>query len=134
MSETVSLYNRLGGHESILKLIRPFYADVRQHAVLGPIFAAHIPDWPAHLLKITEFWALQTGGESKYRGGFAGAHLSLGLRPEHFQHWLALWEWNSTRQLPPAEAREMIALAHEFGRRLRMITQKSAAFPDVRTK
>lgn len=120
---SASLYARLGGHDGILKLLKPFYIDVRQHAVLGPIFNAHIQDWPSHLDKITEFWALQTGGESKYRGGFAGAHIALGLQPEHFQQWLGLWEFNATRQLPPQEAAEMIALAHEFGRRLFSVTQ-----------
>ena len=52
MSETRSLYERLGGHEGILKLIKPFYADVRQHELLGPIFNSHIQDWSAHLEKI----------------------------------------------------------------------------------
>lgn len=124
MNDTASLYDRLGGHIGILKLIKPFYIDVRQHAVLGPIFDSHIQDWPAHLEKITEFWALQTGGESRYRGGFAGAHMSLGLKPEHFQHWLGLWEFNNARQLPPQEAAEMTALAHEFARRLVAVTQR----------
>ena len=109
------LYERLGGHAGILKLLKPFYIDVQQHTVLGPIFNAHIQDWPAHLDKITEFWALQTGGESRYRGGFAGAHVSLGLQPEHFQQWLGLWEFNNARQLPPKEAAEMTALAYRYG-------------------
>ncbi len=123
MSETRSLYERLGGHDGILKLIKPFYADVRQHELLGPIFNAHIQDWPAHLEKIADFWALQAGGESKYRGGFAGAHMRLGLQPEHFQNWIALWEYNNARSLPPSEAAEMNALAHELGRRLFALTQ-----------
>ncbi len=117
------LYTRLGGHEGILKLITPFYADVRQHSVLGPVFNSHITDWPTHLAKITEFWALQTGGESAYRGGFGAAHLRLGLKPEHFEHWLALWEFNNQRQLGPKEAGEMTALAYELARRLFAITQ-----------
>lgn len=128
MNEAPSLYERLGGHAGILNLLKPFYADVRQHAVLGPVFNAHISDWSSHLTKIAEFWALQAGGPSAYRGGFAGAHIPLGLRPEHFQQWLGLWEWNSTRQLPPREAQETIALAHEFGRRLRTVTQQASAF------
>ena len=118
-----SLYERLGGHEGILKLLKPFYIDIQQHAVLGPIFNSHIEDWPAHLDNITEFWALQAGGPSKYRGGFGAAHISLGLKPEHFQHWLGLWEFNCMRQLPPTEAAEMVALAHEFARRLFAVTQ-----------
>lgn len=123
MSEKRSLYERLGGHDGILKLIKPFYADIRQHQLLGPIFNAHIQDWPAHLEKIADFWALQASGESKYRGGFARAHLGLGLQPEHFQNWLALWENNNARWLQPQEASEMNALAHELGRRLFAMTQ-----------
>jgi hemoglobin len=117
------LYERLGGHEGILKLIKPFYADVRQHEILGPIFNAHIQDWPAHLEKIADFWALQAGGESRYQGGFARAHMGLGLQPGHFQNWIALWEYNNARSLPPQEAAEMNALAHELGRRLFAMTQ-----------
>jgi len=124
MTETTSLYDRLGGHAGILKLIKPFYADVRQHNVIGPIFNAHITDWPAHLEKIADFWALQAGGESKYRGGFAGAHMSLGLQTEHFQHWLGLWELNNARSLAPKEAEEMNALAHRLASRLFMVTQR----------
>ena len=116
-----TLYERLGGHEGILRLLRPFYIDVRQHAVLGPIFNAHIEDWPAHLDKIAEFWARQTGGPSRYGGGFAGAHLSLGIGAEHFEHWLGLWDFNCRRNLATAEAQEMSVLAHEFGRRLKFI-------------
>ena len=118
MNPGASLYDRLGGHAGLLKLIKPFYADIRQHEVLGPIFNAHIQDWPAHLAKITEFWAIQTGGPSQYRGGFAGAHMNLGIQPEHFLHWLRLWEFNNARSLAPQEAAEMNALAQELGRRL----------------
>ena len=123
VNQQPSLYSRLGGHDGILKLVKPFYADVRQHKILGPIFNAQIKDWDAHLAKITDFWALQTGGESKYRGGFARAHMGLVLKPEHFQNWLALWEFNNARSLPPREAAEMNALAHELGRRLFAMTQ-----------
>jgi hemoglobin len=131
VNEATSLYERLGGHEGILKLVKPFYADVRQHAVLGPIFNANIRDWNAHMEKIAEFWALQSGGKSKYGGGFAGAHMSLGLRPEHFQNWLALWEFNNARQLPSREAAEMNELAHRMAGRLMKVTQgrHSALFP-----
>ena len=36
---------------------------------------------------------------------------------------IGLWEFNANRQLPPTEAAEMIALAHEFARRLFSVTQ-----------
>lgn len=125
---TATLYDRLGGHNGILKLITMFYVDVRQHAVLGPIFNTHIHDWPAHLDKIADFWALQSGGPTRYRGGFAGAHLPLGLEAEHFQHWLGLWELNNGRSLAPREAEELNAIAHELGRRLLMVTRQRRPF------
>ena len=118
-----SLYERLGGHDGISTLIKSFYADVRQHAVLGPIFNGAIDDWPAHLEKIAEFWALQTGGPSRYRGGFGAAHIPLELKPDHFQLWLSLWEFNNGRLLAPREAEEMNALAQQFARRLFSLTQ-----------
>lgn len=123
MSEERSLYDRLGGHEGILKLIRPFYMDVRQHALLGPIFNAQVKDWSAHLANITDFWALQTGGKSRYRGGFARAHMGLGLQQEHFDHWLGLWQLNNARELAQPEATEMNNLAHQLAGRLFAVTR-----------
>ncbi|MFD1808309.1 hypothetical protein ACFSHQ_09780 [Gemmobacter lanyuensis] len=32
------------------------YAAVRAHPVLGPVFAHHVTDWPAHEEKISRFW------------------------------------------------------------------------------
>jgi hemoglobin len=113
-----SLFDRVGGQPGLLKLLHAFYADVRQHALLGPIFNAHIKNWNAHIAKIAEFWARQTGGPSTYSGGFAAAHLKLGIEPEHFRHWLALWEFNCRRNLSATEAGEMIALAHSLAERL----------------
>lgn len=118
---TATLYDRIGGESGLAELLRHFYADVRQHAVLGPIFDARIQNWPEHLLKIGEFWALQTGGPSKYRGGFAAAHLPLGIGAEHFGHWLALWDINCQRRLAAPEAADMSALAHQLGERLQRV-------------
>jgi hemoglobin len=131
MNNESSLYQRLGGHDGILKLIKTFYVDARQHAVLGPIFNSQISDWPAHLEKITDFWALQCGGPTRYRGGFAGAHLPLGLQAEHFQHWLGLWELNNGRHLAPREAEELNDRAQELGRRLFTVTQNRRPFADT---
>ena len=115
------LFERIGGKEGIARLLHYFYADVRQHEVLGPIFNAKIHDWPAHLAKIGEFWARQTGGPSRYAGGFGAAHLRLGIQPEHFEHWLTLWDWNCRRHLPPTQAEEMSAIAHRLGSNLKSI-------------
>lgn len=120
--EVETLYKKMGGHDGIRAFIRPFYMDIRQHHLLGPIFNSRIDDWDSHLDKITEFWALQTGGPSQYRGGFAGAHMRLGIQKEHFTEWLKLWDFNCRRQLSEELARPMSGLAHEMAARLSRIT------------
>ncbi len=112
------LYHRIGGHDGLLQLLRHFYADVRQHNVIGPIFNARIQDWPAHVAKIAEFWARVTGGPSTYTGQMPARHLGLGLAPEHFAAWLELWDFNCRRRLAAPEADAMSRLAHEIGERL----------------
>ncbi|MGJ8653397.1 MAG: truncated hemoglobin [Opitutaceae bacterium] len=47
-----TIFERIGGRAELLHLLRHFYADVRQHELLGPIFNAHIKDWPAHHEKL----------------------------------------------------------------------------------
>jgi hemoglobin len=116
-----ALYERLGGHEGLAELLRHFYADVRQHQILGPIFNSRIQDWPAHLAEIAEFWARQTGGPSTYAGGFASAHLPIGIQPEHLRLWLELWDFNCRRHLAAPEADDMSALAHRIGEQLQRI-------------
>jgi hemoglobin len=126
-AEGASLYQRVGGHEGIAKLLRHFYADVRQHRLIGPIFNERIEDWPEHLAKIGEFWARATGGPSRYSGQMPLKHLTLGLEPTHFGAWLELWDANCRSYLPPREAEEMSMLAHGIGQRLRTIIGAGSA-------
>jgi hemoglobin len=119
------LFERLGGKDGIARLLRSFYADVRQHREIGPIFLARIHDWPTHIQKITEFWSRVTGGPSTFDGDVPGQHLPLGLERAHFDRWLELWDYNCQRHLKPREAAEMSALAHNIGRRLNQLVGKS---------
>ncbi|MBN8247001.1 MAG: group III truncated hemoglobin [Verrucomicrobia bacterium] len=114
-------WDRLGGAPALQNLLRHFYADIRQDAVLGPIFNAHIHDWPAHLEKIGSFWARQLGAASNYPGGFAAAHLPLGIQPEHFVRWLGLWERNCCQHLNPESAAWMTARASDIAAHLRRV-------------
>lgn len=130
MSSTVStatLFDRLGGRPRLLNLLRHFYADVRQHREIGPIFNAQISDWPAHLEKIADFWSGATGGPARYSGPMPFKHLSLGLEEKHFAAWLDLWQRNCRAQLPPTEGAQLIAIAEAIGVRLRQIIAQNAA-------
>ena len=121
MTFTQPLYERIGGRDGLLKLLRHFYADVRQQEEIAPIFAAKVEDWPAHLEKIADFWSGLTGGPALYRGGMPWKHVPLKLEERHFEAWLGLWRRNCEAQLKPAEAAEMVAVAEKIGQRLRSI-------------
>jgi hemoglobin len=121
-----SLYDRIGGREGLALLLRHFYADVRQHELIGPIFNKQIDDWPAHLEKIASFWARLTGGPSDYSGQMPAKHINLGIDAEHFNAWLQLWRFDCSSHLKETEAQEMIALAHEIGRRLKGIVESAS--------
>lgn len=51
-----------------------------------------------------------------------GRHVRLGLDLDHFAAWLRIWEANCRAELPEREAGEMIAIAHLFAERLKVMT------------
>lgn len=48
--------------------VAAFMRSVRAHPVLGPVFAAHVQDWPAHEAKIGRFWRNAILHERNYHG------------------------------------------------------------------
>lgn len=121
-TDSNSLFTRLGGRPAIELLLRRFYADVRQHAAIGPIFLRQIDDWPAHVAKIADFWSTATGGPLVYQGAMAAKHAPLGLEEKHFTAWLDLWRRHCRAHLTPVEAEELILVAETIGERLRQMT------------
>jgi hemoglobin len=115
------LYEHVGGREGIRNLLRHFYADVRQDALIGPIFNAQIKHWPHHLEIIASFWETLIGGPRTYAGPMPMKHVPLHLKEEHFERWLFLWQANCRAQLPIGPARDMIELANHIGDKLRLI-------------
>ncbi|MDI1247677.1 MAG: group III truncated hemoglobin [Lacunisphaera sp.] len=124
-----SLFTRIGGRPPLRELLRYFYADVRQHEVIGPIFAAQVSDWPAHLEKIADFWSNLTGGPVRYTGAMPQKHFPLRLEPRHFEAWLDLWRRHCRARLAAPEAAELIAAAEGIGERLRGMIAREAGSP-----
>jgi hemoglobin len=88
-------------------LVESFYAKVRAHEELGPIFDRVIGDnWGEHLAKMKQFWgavALKTG---EYHGRPMPAHIKLKeVTPAHFDQWLQLFSENLEEIAPSNEAR-----------------------------
>ena len=101
-------------------VVAAFYAAIRSHPVLAPIFAAHIDDWSAHEVKIALFWRNAILLERGYDGNPMAVHKAAGnVRPGMFDPWLALFDATLTRELPPETAQAWSALAHRIGRGLR---------------
>jgi hemoglobin len=73
-------------------LVERFYARIRADALLGPIFAARIADWPAHLDRMKAFWRSILHNSGEFAGNPMAKHLAVpGLEAGHFAHWLDLF-------------------------------------------
>jgi hemoglobin len=103
----------------LLRLLNHFYADVRQHNKIGPIFNAQITNWPEHIENIADFWTQVCGGPAAYGGRMPQQHMPLGLREEHFQAWLRLWSVNCRVWVPLDCANELTEMANQISLRLR---------------
>lgn len=106
--------------EEIARVVAQFYARVRDHPGLGPVFAVHVADWPAHEAKVTDFWANAILNERVYDGNPLAVHRDAGnVRPGMFETWLTLFDRVLAEQLRADQARAWSALAHRIGRSLR---------------
>lgn len=104
----------------IERVVATFYAAIRQHPGLGPVFAAHVTDWSKHEAKIADFWANTILHERCYDGSPMVAHMRAGnVKPGMFSTWLDLFDAVLRKELPPKQAAAWSALAHRIGRSLR---------------
>lgn len=107
--------------EEITALVHQFYARIRQHPNLGPIFNAHIDDWPEHLDKLVDFWSsilLRTG---RFSGAPMPKHIALpGLSAELFGQWLTLWRSTAAEQANAAMAEQAVTAAERIAQSLWM--------------
>ena len=101
------------------RVVSRFYARVRAHPALGPIFAAHVDDWPTHEEKIGRFWRNALLLQRSYDGNPMRVHKEAGnVRSEHFPAWLSIFDSVLHEELPPPLAKSWSALTHRIGRGL----------------
>jgi hemoglobin len=87
----------------IERLVRSFYAKVREDALLAPIFEARIQDWEPHLRQMCAFWSSVALMSGRYHGNPIAKHMPLPVDCVHFDRWLALFE-QTAREVCPAAA------------------------------
>lgn len=106
--------------DEIARVVHAFYAMVREHPGLGPVFAAHVEDWDAHEEKVIRFWANAILYERSYDGNPVAVHQQAGnVRPGMFDPWLGLFDLVLRMELRPDQAASWSELAHRIGRSLR---------------
>lgn len=107
--------------DEIARVVARFYDAVRHHPGLGPVFAAHVTDWPAHEAKIAAFWRNAILLERSYDGNPMLAHRAAGnVKGPMFPVWLGLFDSVLNRELRADQATAWSALAHRIGSSLRM--------------
>lgn len=106
----------------ISRLVDAFYARVRQHPRLGPVFETAVTDWPEHLDKLKAFWASVALNAGTYSGRPMQVHLRTpGIEPAHFGEWLYLFEQTLRDLCEDERAVEYFMVrAHRIGENLKL--------------
>ena len=106
--------------DEIESVVGVFYERIRNHPGLGPVFDAHVTDWPAHEAKVADFWANTILHEKSYEGSPMSAHIKAGnVKPGMFSVWLELFDSVLEEKLTESQAAAWSILAHRIGRSLR---------------
>lgn len=114
MSQTSSLYDRLGGDAGIESLVVAFYVRVMADPELAPFFR-HTPIDKLHMMQ-REFFAMALGGPVSYSGKPIGhVHHGRGITAHHFGRFVGcLVQTLEDLGISEAEAAEVIARINSY--------------------
>ena len=106
----------------IATLIPRFYARVRADALIGPVFAGVIDDWPPNVEKLIAFWSSVMLTSGRYKGNPMAAHMKhlAIITPPMFDRWLALWAQVTVETLPADIAAALQAKAERIAQSLKL--------------
>ena len=106
----------------IERVVRRFYAKVRQDRTLGPILEAVIgADWEPHLATMCDFWSSVLRMTGRYKGKPMVAHLRLKtVEPAHFEIWLALFRETAREECAPDVAALFVDRAERIAESLKL--------------
>jgi hemoglobin len=127
-----TLYEWLGGIESLTRLTDRFYEHVKQDALLGTVFEHMGADHPAH---VAAFLAEVLGGPADYSARHGGhphmirQHLNRHLTQEMRRRWVALLLQTADELAMPDDPEFRSALVGylEWGSRLAVINSQPGA-------
>ena len=106
--------------ENLIKqVVETFYARIRKHPDLGPVFQSQVEDWSAHLPRMIDFWHSVLNTSGRYKGRPVPAHRRLpNLSAELFAEWLTLWRATTREIADPETADLMIEKAERVAQSL----------------
>lgn len=118
---TAELRARTGIDSAMIEhLVRGFYDAARRDKLLGPVFAAGVADWEAHIARLCQFWSSVTLMTGTYHGQPMRAHLPLPVESAHFDRWLELFAQTARALCPPAAAAHFIERAERIAESLEL--------------
>ena len=118
---TRSIMERTGIDEAMIEnLIHRFYEAVREDSLIGPVFAARITDWQAHLARMCEFWSSVALMSGRYHGQPMQKHLPLPIHADHFDRWLAIFKETALEVCPPKAAAHFLERAQRIAESLEL--------------
>ena len=113
-------------------LVATFYARIRKHPTLGPIFARVIgDDWTPHLKVMCDFWSSVMLTTGRYKGRPIPAHVRINqqqaeatqppmIQPGHFAEWLTLFEATAKELFAPDLAASFVDKARRIAESLKL--------------
>lgn len=105
-------------HDAIDRLVATFYGRVRDDALLAPVFASRITDWPTHLGRMNAFWGSVLRAEPGYRadrGSPRDLHHALeNVTRAHFERWLEIFEQTAREIFEPWAAADVVQRARRM--------------------
>jgi hemoglobin len=109
-------------------LVAAFYARIRKHPSLGPIFARVIgDDWTPHLKLMCDFWSSVMLTTGRYKGRPIPAHVRINqqhqqspIEPKHFAEWLTLFEATAKELFVPDLAASFVEKARRIAESLKL--------------
>jgi hemoglobin len=121
MNRNISLYDLMGGPETLRLIVEAFYPKVQAHPLLGPLFPADIaPVMDKQYMFLTQFF----GGPSLYSDAYGhpmmrARHLPFPITPERAEAWLgcmraALQEVGIDGELQQVIIARLSGPAHHF--------------------
>jgi hemoglobin len=123
MSASTALPDTRITDDMIALVVERFYAAIRRHPVLAPVFenAIAADEWPAHLATMRRFWSAVMQASGAYSGNPVAVHRVVpGMDRALFPHWLALFEATATELFAPDVSSRFIAKAQRIADSLRL--------------